>query len=111
MKIVLSCSESATHDDGRRLSQGKGTRRRKKSDIGRRICIPVQICNFDIREDANYYTTGVFLARSMFRHTEADGHASKKSKKSGGKASVALLKKSFRFGCVSRDTEVHSAEN
>ena len=39
----------------------------------------------------------------LFRDTEPDGQPSKKSKKSGVTASVALLKESFRLGCVSQD--------
>ena len=38
----------------------------------------------------------------MFGHTEADGQPSKKSKKGGGRGSVALLKESFQLGCVSQ---------
>ena len=40
-----------------------------------------------------------------FRHTEVDRRPSKKSKKSGGKGSVASLMKSFQLGCVSQDSE------
>ena len=41
--------------------------------------------------------------KCRFRHTEVDGQPSTKSKKGGGKVSVALLKKSFQLGCVSQD--------
>ena len=42
--------------------------------------------------------------KCRFRHTEADGQPSKKSKQSGGKGSVALLKDSTPLGCVSQDS-------
>ena len=38
------------------------------------------------------------------RHTEAGGKPSKKSKKSGEKGSVALLKETIQVGCVSHDS-------
>ena len=38
-----------------------------------------------------------------FRHVEVDGQPSKKSQKSGGKGSVALLKESFKLGSESHD--------
>ena len=40
----------------------------------------------------------------FFRHTEADGQPSKKSKKSDAKGSVALPKESPKLGCVSQDS-------
>ena len=39
-----------------------------------------------------------------FRHVEVDGQPSKKSKKSVGKGSVALLKESTQLGYVSHDS-------
>ena len=39
-----------------------------------------------------------------FRHTEAGGQSSKKSKKSGGKGSVASLIEAIQLGCVSQDS-------
>ena len=39
-----------------------------------------------------------------FRHVEANGQPIKKSKKSGVKGSVALLKESIQLGCVSQDS-------
>ena len=42
--------------------------------------------------------------KCLFRHTEVDGQPSTKSKKSGGKGSVALLKESVQLGCVSQAT-------
>ena len=42
--------------------------------------------------------------KSRFRDVEADGQPSKKSKKSGGKGSVALLKESIQLVCVSQDS-------
>ena len=39
-----------------------------------------------------------------FRHTEGGGQPSKKSKKSGAKGSVALLKETAQLGCVSQDS-------
>ena len=42
--------------------------------------------------------------KCRFRHVEIDGQPSKKSKKSGGKGSVALLKESIQLGCVSHDS-------
>ena len=38
-----------------------------------------------------------------FRHVEAEEKPSKKSKKSGVKGSVATMKESLQFGCVSQD--------
>ena len=46
-----------------------------------------------------------FGENCVFRHTTADRHPSKKSKKSDGKRSIALLKESEQLGCVSQDTE------
>ena len=42
--------------------------------------------------------------KCRFRHAEADGQPSKKSKKSGVRGPVALLKESFQMGCVSQDS-------
>ena len=42
--------------------------------------------------------------KCKFRHVEADGKPSKKSKKSGGKGSVALLKESLQLGCASHNS-------
>ena len=42
--------------------------------------------------------------KCRFRHVEADAQPSEKSKKSGVKGSVALLRESFRLGCVSHDS-------
>ena len=39
----------------------------------------------------------------QFRHTEAGGQPSKKSKKRGGKGAADLLKETFQLGCVSQD--------
>ena len=39
-----------------------------------------------------------------FRHLEADGQPSNKSKKGGAKGPVALLKESIQLGCVSQDS-------
>ena len=39
-----------------------------------------------------------------FRHVEAEETPSKKSKKSGGKGTVALLKDSTQLGCVFHDS-------
>ena len=39
-----------------------------------------------------------------FRHVEAEGKPSKKSKKGGAKESLAILKESIQFGCVSQDS-------
>ena len=39
-----------------------------------------------------------------FRHVEAEGKLSKRSKKGGAKGSVALVKKSTQLGCVSQDS-------
>ena len=44
-----------------------------------------------------------FGDQCLFRHTQADGQPSTKSKESGGKGSVALLKESIQLGCVSQD--------
>ena len=42
--------------------------------------------------------------RCDFRHTEAGGQpSSKKSKKSGGQGSAALVKENFQMGCVFQD--------
>ena len=38
-----------------------------------------------------------------FRHTEAGGQPSKKSKKGGAEGSVALLKETIHLGCASHD--------
>ena len=43
--------------------------------------------------------------KCLFTQTEADSQPSKKSKTSGGKGSVALLKESTYLGCVFQDTE------
>ena len=42
--------------------------------------------------------------KCRFRHAEADGQPSKKSKKSGVRGPVALLKESFQMCCVSQDS-------
>ena len=42
--------------------------------------------------------------KCRFRHVEADAQPSKKSKNSGVKGSVALLKESLQLGCVSQDS-------
>ena len=44
-----------------------------------------------------------FSDQCLFRHTEAGGRPSKKSKKGGGEGSVALLKESMQLECVSQD--------
>ena len=41
--------------------------------------------------------------KCKFRQVEVDGQPCKKSKKIGGKGSVALLKESIQLGCVSND--------
>ena len=43
--------------------------------------------------------------KCRFRHVEADGQPSKKSKKSGVKGPVDLLKESIQMGCVSQDSQ------
>ena len=50
--------------------------------------------------------------KCRFRHAEVDGHPNKKSKKSGGKGSVALLKESIQLGCVTRfpSEQIYSTE-
>ena len=45
-----------------------------------------------------------FGDQCLFRHAAADGQPSEKSKKSGGKGSVALLKESIQLVCVSQDS-------
>ena len=45
------------------------------------------------------------LRKVHFRHKEVDSQLNKKSKKSGGQGSVALLKNSKQCGCVFQDTE------
>ena len=42
--------------------------------------------------------------KCRFRHVEAEEKPSKKSKKSGAKGSVALLKESTQLGCVSQES-------
>ena len=42
--------------------------------------------------------------KCRFRHVEVDVQPGKKSKKSGGKGSVAFLKESRQLGCVSQDS-------
>ena len=39
-----------------------------------------------------------------FRHVEAEGEPSKRSKKGGAKGSVAILKESIQLGCASQDS-------
>ena len=41
--------------------------------------------------------------KGILRHEEVDSHTSRKPKKSGGKGSVALLRKSKQMGCVFQD--------
>ena len=49
--------------------------------------------------------TGCKYGRTcFFRHVEAEEKPSRKSKKSGAKGSVALLKESTQLGCVSQDS-------
>ena len=38
-----------------------------------------------------------------FRHVEAEGNPSKRSKKGGAEGPVAILKESIQLGCVSQD--------
>ena len=42
--------------------------------------------------------------KCQFRHVEAEGMSSKKSKKGGAKGSVAMLKESIQLGCVYQDS-------
>ena len=46
----------------------------------------------------------VYGIKCRFRHVEADGQPIKKSKKSVGKGSVAILKEQKQLGCVSHDS-------
>ena len=45
----------------------------------------------------------IYGDKCHFRHVEAEGRPSKKSKQGGAKGSVAILKESFQLGCVSQD--------
>ena len=92
--------KAQTQTDGRRPSKGFGPREKVllEEKAGKRIrrvifgILPYAKITSPYR-DAN-------SATNVFSDTEADGQPSKKSKKSGGKGSVVLLKESIHLCCV-----------
>ena len=64
-------------------------------------------CNFwassRVSELQVYKKIGGYGDKCQFRHVEAEGKPSKRSKKSSAKGSVAILK-FIQFGCVSEDS-------
>ena len=78
---------------------GEGVRTRRVI-IDTLQCVSV----IGLNQDAN------ICDKCRFRHVEADGQTSKKSKKSGGNGSVALLQESVQFGCASQDSH-HSTRS
>ena len=108
--------KAQTQVNGRKPSQGFGPRGESPSGRkGEKACKVTskeiaQMASCDHRHPPvcqNYKSESgcKFSDTCLFSHTEADGQPSKKSKKSGGKGSVALLKECKQLGCVSQDTE------
>ena len=95
--MLQKCRRRLTQIDGRKTfdrksPQGREPLRRSKS---------VQ----KIPQNYEPESGGTYDVKCLFRHTEADMQPSKKSKKSGGKGSVAFLKESNQLGCVFQDTD------
>ena len=97
--------------DGKRPSRSSGRREESPSATrGARFCAEIScgesLC---IRHGILGVLPCVSITRlnqdkCRFRHVEADGQPSRKSKKSGANGSLALLKKSIQSGCVSQDS-------
>ena len=93
-----------TQIDGRKPS--KGVRMRAKVTAEEIAQIRrVSIGNSPVCQNFKYESGCKFGDKCLFRHTEADGQPSEKSKKCCGKGSVASPKESKQLGCVSQDAE------
>ena len=97
--------------DGKKPSKRSGRRRESPSGKGGRIAFRRKCTN----PSCSYWRPPVCLNYKpelgckygetfRFRHAEVDGQPSKKSKKCDAKRSVASLKESFQFCCVSQDS-------
>ena len=95
--MLQKCRRRLTQIDGRKTFDGKSPQGRESLRRSKSVQ--------KIPQNYKSESGGTYGVKCLFRQTEADRKPSKKSKKSGGQGSVALLKESNQLGCVFQDTE------
>ena len=111
---IVPASRSRTQSDRKRPSKGSIPRggspagrkdQKTLQKLTQKEIVRIRRVIVGILPYVKNYKTESGCKFAELRHTEVDSHPSKKSKKSGRKGSVALLKKSEHLGCVIQEKE------
>ena len=94
LKQIFGINEDISSNQRRELPCRCKVLKSRQVKFGIRPCVKTTSLSPDVFMEENV----------SFRHVEAEERPSKKSKKSGAKGSVALLKESTQLGCVSQDS-------